>query len=166
MTARLRIREARPEDAGAVQSMLADLAGELGLTERFAGAEAAIRQHGHGARPLFSTLIAETEVPVGLALYFPHFSTLRGQPGVYVQDLWCAPGMRGQRLGSALLAAVAEAAARDWGAAYMALSVHGHNAAAGRFYARLGFETASDERPIVLGGQGFAALSAKRKATA
>ena len=166
MTRGVRIREGRPEDAGAVLSMLAALAGELGLTERFASTEAAIRQHGHGARPLFSTLIAEAEAPVGLALYFPHFSTMRGQPGVYVQDLWCAPGMRGQGLGAHLLAAVAEAAARDWGAAYMALSVHGHNADAGRFYARLGFEPASDERPVILGGQGFAALSEKRKATA
>lgn len=166
MTARLRIREGRPEDAGAVLSMLTALAGELGLGGSFAGTEAAIRQHGHGARPLFSTLIAEAEAPLGLALYFPHFSTLRGQPGVYVQDLWCAPAMRGQGLGSDLLAAVADAAARDWGAAYMALSVHGHNADAGRFYARLGFEPAPDDRPAVLGGQGFAALAAKRKAVA
>jgi GNAT superfamily N-acetyltransferase len=166
MTQGVRIRTGCPEDAGAVLSMLTALAGELGLTERFASNEAAIRQHGHGARPLFSTQIAEAEAPVGLALYFPHFSTMRGRPGVYVQDLWTAPGMRGQGLGSDLLAAVSEAAARDWGAAYMALSVHGHNAGAERFYARLGFEPAPDERPVILGGQGFAALAAKRKATA
>lgn len=166
MTDGIRIRPARLDDAGAICAMLAELAQELGLGARFASTEAVIRRHGFGPQARFSTLLAEAEAPVGLALYFPHFSTLRGQPGAYVQDLWTVPACRGQGLGAALLAAVAEASARDWGAGYLALSVHAHNAAAGRFYARLGFEAPTGEQPMLLQGAGFAALAGSRKAMA
>ncbi|MCU4651454.1 GNAT family N-acetyltransferase [Roseibacterium sp. SDUM158016] len=163
MTDGVRIRAAVPGDAGAVARMLAALADELGYAGRFASTEATIATYGHGERPLFATFIAEAETPVGFALSFPHFSTMRALPGVYVQDLWTAPEVRGQGLGAALLAEVAEVAARDWNAAYMALSVHAHNAAANRFYAGLGFGEVPDERAMVLDGPGFAALADPRR---
>ena len=50
--------------------------------------------------------------PVGLALFFFEFSTWRGRPGVYVQDLYVAADMRGTGLGRRLLEAVAARAAR------------------------------------------------------
>jgi ribosomal protein S18 acetylase RimI-like enzyme len=166
MTEGVRIRMGAPEDAGAIHAMLAELAGELGFGATVTSTEATIRSHGHGPRALFSTLIAEAEAPVGFALYFPHFSTMRGQPGLYVQDLWTTPAMRGQGLGTALLAAAAEASVRDWGAAYLALSLHHHNTVARHFYERLGFERASDDRPMFLAGPGFASLAGTRKAIA
>jgi ribosomal protein S18 acetylase RimI-like enzyme len=146
--------------------MLGALADELGYGGRFATTEATILAHGHGARPLFSTLIAEIDTPVGLALFFPHFSTMRAQPGVYVQDLWTAPGHREKGLGTALLQAVADASAGDWGAAYMALSAHAQNAADVRFYTGLGFREAPAETAMILEAPGFAALADARRATA
>lgn len=166
MTDRVRIRSATPGDAGVVAQMLAALADELGYGMRFATTEATILKHGHGACPLFSTLIAEAETAVGLALFFPHFSTMRALPGVYVQDLWTAPALRQTGLGTALLEAVANASAKDWGAAYMALSAHARNAAAGRFYAGLGFGEVPDETAMILADTGFAALADVRRATA
>lgn len=166
MTAEIRIRHALPDDAGAIHAMLAAMAEELGFGARFASTEATIRSHGFGPQARFSTLIAEAGEPVGLALYFAHFSTTRGQPGAYVQDLWTAPLWRGRGLGASLLSAVAAASARDWGAAYLALSVHGHNAAAARFYAGLGFDGAPDELTMTLSGPRLAALAAAREVTA
>jgi GNAT superfamily N-acetyltransferase len=166
MTDRVRIRTGQPEDAGAIHAMLAALADDLGFGASFASTEATIRCHGFGPQARFSTLIAEAEMPVGLALFFPHFSTLRGVPGVFIQDLWCAPAMRGQGIGAALIAAMAQAAARDWGAGYVALSVHDHNIAAAKFYDRLGFETALGDRSMVLTGPAFAGVAGSRKATA
>jgi GNAT superfamily N-acetyltransferase len=166
MTDGIKIRAARPEDAGTIHAMLAELTRELGLAADTGSTDAVIRSHGFGPQARFSTLIAEAGAPVGFALYFPHFSTLRGQPGAYVQDLWAGPACRGQRVGARLLAAVAEAALRDWGAGYLALSVHAHNAAAGRFYERLGFAAQSGEQPMILDGAGFAALAGSRKAMA
>ena len=166
MTSGVRIRAGLPDDAGAIHAMLAHLAQELGDGADFASTEATILRHGFGPRARFSTLVADAGEPVGLALYFAHFSTTRGQPGVYVQDLWAAPEWRGRGLGKVLLSAVADASAGEWGACYMALSVHGRNTAAGRFYARLGFEPASDIHPIVLAEPEFATLAGSRKAKA
>jgi ribosomal protein S18 acetylase RimI-like enzyme len=148
--------------------MLAALAQELGTAAQCASTEAVIRRYGHGPQARFCTLIGETEAeaPVGLALYFPHFSTTRGQPGAYVQDLWTAPDLRGQGVGRALLAAVATASARDWGAAYLTLSVHRRNDAAAQFYAGLGFEAATGEHAVFLEQDGVTRLVAPRKATA
>lgn len=143
------IRLAGPEDAETIAQMLASLASDLGDGARFASTPDSIRRDGFSADPLFSVMIAGG---VGLSLFFPHYSTTRGRPGVYVQDLWVAPAARGQDLGRRLLAATAAHAAQNWGAAYMALTTHGHNAAARGFYRRLGFVAADGDVPMYLTG--------------
>jgi len=161
MRAPAHIRTATAADAGTLAMMLARLGDELG--EPPATTEATIRTHGFGPGARFSCLVAEAAAPMGFALYFPHFSTTRGAPGAYVQDIWTAPEARGQGLGARLLAAVAAAARRDWGAAYLALGVHGHNAEAARLYARLGF-AAEEVQPMALTGAGFTALAGEAMA--
>lgn len=156
MSARAPIRPARPEDAAAIAAMLARLGEEL--DDPAATTQEVILAHGFGPRARFSTLIADADEPVGLALYFAHFSTARGEPGAFVQDLWTAPAARGQGLGARLLAAVARSARRDWSARYLALSVHAHNADAARLYTRLGF-AADTVQPMSLAGAGFEALA-------
>lgn len=151
------IRPAGPADAAALLVMLTQLAADLGDTPVFASTEATIRAHGFGADALFHTLIAgEAE---GFALFFRHYSTTRGQPGVYVQDLWIAPARRGQQLGERLLAAVAGQAAAEWGARYLMLSVHRDNPRAAHFYRRLGFHLIEEQAPMVLDAAGFATLA-------
>jgi GNAT superfamily N-acetyltransferase len=158
MTAKAEIRPARPDDAPAIAEMLRRMGEDL--NDPPATDEARIRAHGFGPSPRFFVLIAEAAGrAVGFALYFPHYSTTRGGPGVYLQDIWTAPEQRGQGLGAALLAAVAARAARDWGAGYLALSVHGHNADAERLYSRLGFTPDRGLRPMALTGEGFTALA-------
>jgi len=157
MSASVHIRPAIEADAGAIAAMLARMGAELG--DPCTSTEATIRAQGFGPGAHFSVLVAEADgAPVGFALYFPHFSTTRGRPGAYVQDIWTEPARRGAGLGVRLLAAVADRAAQDWGAAYLALGVHGHNAAAARFYQRLGF-TAEDVQPMALTGGRFTALA-------
>jgi len=149
------IRLAEPEDAEAISQMLANLAESMGDGAVFASTPEIIRRYGFGADSLFSVMIAEG---AGLSLFFPHFSTTRGQPGVYVQDLWVAPAARGRNLGKQLLAATAGYATQSWGAGYMALTTHGHNDAARRFYRHLGFMVSGDDIPIHLTGPKFRSL--------
>lgn len=99
--------------------------------------ESALMTHGFGRRPLFQAVIAEAEAPLGMAIYYPDFSTHRGEPGVYVQDIYVTPEARGSGLGPRLLAEVM--ARQDFGARYMTLCVGPENTAALRFYRRLGF---------------------------
>lgn len=118
----------------------------------------ALRRHGFGSAPVFRAMLAfEGETAHGLTVYFPEFSTWRAAPGVYVQDLYLAPGARGSGLGPRLLAATLRDAA-SWGAAYLKLTVHGHNHPAMAFYRRLGFQHPEEDKPFTLEGAAFERL--------
>ena len=84
-----------------------------------------------------------------MAFYYPDFSTHRGEPGVYIQDLYVTPKARGTGLARALLAAVMRH--QGWGAQFMTLGVSPENAAAIRFYAKTGFTQRGYEMMILEG---------------
>ncbi|MDH3667061.1 MAG: GNAT family N-acetyltransferase [Paracoccaceae bacterium] len=140
------IRSAAEADVPELSRMLAALSAEIGYESPAANDAAALARHGFGARPLFDALIAERGGwALGLAVYFPEFSTLRRRPGVYLQDLYLAPEARGLGLGRRLIAAVLHQAAA-WEAVYLRLAVHDDNRDALAFYRRLGFRTDPNER--------------------
>lgn len=139
------IRPAGDTDVPALSQMLAALSAELGYVSAAADDIAALRRHGFGKRRLFEALIAERSgSPMGAAVYFPEFSTYRRRPGVYLQDLYLVPGIRGSGLGRRLIGAVLRKATA-WEAQYLRLAVHIDNPALG-FYQRIGFRTDPRER--------------------
>jgi len=126
---------------------IANLVRELAVyehLEEFARATADdFRAHLFGPRPAAEALIAEVGgEAAGYALFFPTFSTFRGQPGLYLEDLFVRPGYRGRGVGKALLAAVA-ARAVGRGCGRLEWSVLDWNAPAIGFYQSLG------ARPLV-----------------
>ena len=142
--------------------MLTRLAEETGDKDRFRCRMGDIREHGFGERSLFHCLVASRQkCNLGLALFFPVFSTTRGRPGVYLQDLWVSPDCRDEGLGARMLHQVIGTAAQLWQAGYLELMVHGHNSGAERFYRRHGFIERSHDRHLTLDGDAFAALSEK-----
>lgn len=155
----IEIRPGRIEDSPAIADMLARLAAELGDSARFSSNADVIRRHGFGDTPLFRCFLAEKGAEfLGLALYFPVFSTTRGRPGIYVQDLWVNGAARGTGLGRKLLAEAAEAAASEWDAAYLMLTVYNDNEGAMAFYRKLGFSGEERDQPLAIEGAGFQAL--------
>jgi ribosomal protein S18 acetylase RimI-like enzyme len=116
---------------------------------RSVATEAALLAGGFGPRPLFWGLVAEEEAPLGVVVYYPDYSTLRGEPGVYVQDLFVVEAARGRGVGRGLLAAAM--AAQDWDAQYLTLSVSPGNVAARAFYDRAGFRARGYEYLILDG---------------
>jgi GNAT superfamily N-acetyltransferase len=146
----IRIRSARREDAAVIHRLLLDLASAMGKAESIKSSVADIERFGFGERPRFEALLAfDGEEAVGLCVYFYEFSTWRGQPGVYVQDLYVAPGARGRGLGRELIQAVRTRAA-EHGARYAKLTVYDRDPAALAFYHGIGFESCEDELPLVL----------------
>ena len=126
---------AKPRDVPLLRAMLQALSDHEG--GKGVGPEASLLEHGFGAKPLYHALIAETDHPSGMVIYYPDFSTHRGEPGVYVQDIYVDPAARGSGIAQQLLAAVMQH--QTWGAEYMTLGVSPANAIANRFYRRLGF---------------------------
>ncbi|MFC2953706.1 GNAT family N-acetyltransferase [Marinicaulis aureus] len=153
------IREAEPEDAGAIRDMIAALARETGRPDIEVLSEEEVRLHGFGPHPDFRALIAEFKgKPVGLAVYFSEFSTWRGRRGVYIQDIYVTPDQQGAGVGRRLINAVLKRARND-GAVYLRLAADRSNAAASRFYRRIGFREAREDRIFVLEGEPFDALT-------
>jgi GNAT superfamily N-acetyltransferase len=144
------IRLARLDDVPVVQKLLIRLARELGKPEDITGNEDDLVNHGFSENPQFKALLAFAgSEPVGLVVFFPEYSTWRGLPGVYVQDLYVSPATRGSGLGRHLLEKVRQEAS-GWGGRYMKLTVYAGNPDAVSFYQHLGFETREDELPLVL----------------
>ena len=164
MTVTPLIRRAMRADVPAIQAMLQEQANHHGETLQ-AGPEA-LERYGFAEYALFRCLIAERGAgTLGFALYYPDFSTLRGRPGIMLQDIFVRPAARGLGLGRALLAEVI-ADARDWEASFLTLMLDRHNASARAFYARHGFAPRGDYDLLILEGQGLADLMAQGAAPA
>lgn len=141
----IEIRPAEADDAATIRDLLGDLARTLGDEDRFRSTADDILRYGFGAARHFEALIAERRGrAVGLVLFFRTFSTWRGRPGVYVQDLHVTDRCRGQGLGRRLLAAAARHA-RSAGCTHLRLSVDPDNTSALAFYRRLGLDVRGDE---------------------
>lgn len=148
----INIRLATTDDAEAIHRLLSELERALGATGSVKRSSGDILRHGFGKKPLFQALIAaRAGEDVGLAVFFPEFSTWKGKPGVYVQDLYVAKALRGTGLGRKLMQAVYDVA-QEWGASYCKLSVYGDNEAALQFYRRLGFRHSKDEKVLIIDG--------------
>ena len=144
------IRLARVEDVPQMHRILLELAGVLGKLDEIRGTEQDLEQFGFGDHPRFEAVLAlEGDRAVGLAVFFYEYSTWRGTPGVYVQDLYVSNHLRGTGLGRDLLRAVRKRA-REWGGRYVKLTVFDGNQEAISFYRHLGFELCEDEQALVL----------------
>jgi GNAT superfamily N-acetyltransferase len=149
----IHIRPARAGEAGLIHRLLLDLAEALGKSSDIKSTADDIARFGFGDGPRFETLLAfEGEEAVGLAVFFYEFSTWRGTPGVYVQDLYVSPRMRGRGVGRDLVDAVRQRAA-EWGGRYVKLAVYDGNEQALGFYQALGFEICHDEQVLALRDQ-------------
>ena len=133
----LAVRAATEGDIPAILGFIRDLAAYEKLEHEVVADETILRASLFGPRPGAEVLIAELDVPVGFALFFPSFSTFLGKPGLYLEDLFVRPSARGQGVGCALMAACARIAVeRDYGR--FEWSVLDWNGPALRFYEELG----------------------------
>ena len=145
----IKIRLAERADAPRLNVALQQLSETMGDTHR--AGDLAVAEAGFGDTPAFYAVLAELgDTVVGVAVYSPLFSTVRGKAGAYVSDLWVDEPARGQRLGIRLLAAVRDTANAQWGAGFLRLVVYDDNPRAISFYAGLGFRPSSGETSMTL----------------
>ncbi|MFF4391662.1 MULTISPECIES: GNAT family N-acetyltransferase [unclassified Streptomyces] len=99
------IRSAEVDDVPAIHAMIRELAEYEKVPHEARATEEQLREALFGARPAVFAHIAETEdgEVVGFAMWFLSFSTWRGVHGIYLEDLYVRPGVRGGGHGKALL---------------------------------------------------------------
>ena len=91
-----------------------------------------------GDPPAAHCVLAEIDgIAVGFALYFFNYSTFLGKPGLYLEDLFVKPELRGRGIGKALLLHLARVA-NEKGCGRMEWAVLDWNAPAIAFYESLG----------------------------
>ena len=152
------IRPAVFADAAVVHAMLLQLAMATGAQKKIKNRVLDIAAALTGDPPAIHAFIADRNgKPVGLAIVFLNFSTWRGSPGVYVQDIYVAENARGTGLGKKLLRAAAR-----WGKArganHLRLSVEPENANARAFYLSAGLKLRDDELIYAATGKAFKKL--------
>ena len=138
------IRLVAPGDVPLVYAFIRELAEYERLSQQVTATEADIRNALFGERPVAEALLAYYKnEPVGFAVYFTSFSTFVGRPGIYLEDIYIKPDMRGKGFGRALLVYLARLA-RQRHCGRMEWSVLDWNEPAIKFYKNLGAQ-AMDE---------------------
>ncbi len=102
------IRPAKEDDAPLILSLIKGLAEYERLAHEVVATEELLRDTLFGARPVAEVILGDfDEEPVSFALFFHNYSTFLGRPGIYLEDLFVKPDMRGKGIGSVMLAYVA-----------------------------------------------------------
>jgi GNAT superfamily N-acetyltransferase len=105
------IRFATERDVPLILQFIRGLAEYEKLTHEVTATEELLRQTLFGERHVAEVIIGDSEgEPVGFALFFHNFSTFLGRPGIYLEDLFVKPEMRGRGFGRVLLTYLAKLA--------------------------------------------------------
>ena len=160
------IRDGRPDDAETLANLIHALAVYEKLEHEARATADDLRRHLFGSRPAAAAILAEVDAEVvGFALYFPTFSTFRGQPGLYLEDLFVLPEHRGRGIGKALIAAVAAVAVAR-GGGRLEWAVLDWNAPSIAFYQSLGASPLDDWTTYRIADEPLARLAASAEARA
>jgi GNAT superfamily N-acetyltransferase len=162
----LSIRYATPEDAEQIFSFVVALAEYEREPLAVKVTPEVLRAQLGEAPPPFECLIAELEGrPAGFALFFGTYSTWRGRRGLWLEDLFVDPRLRGRGIGKALLSRIA-AIATERGCARLEWSVLDWNKPAIDFYESVGAAPLDEWTSYRLTDGALSALAASSQAAA
>ena len=155
----LSIRPATVVDVPVILQLIRDLAAYERAPNEVTATKEQLVDVLFGKKPAAEVLLAfENETPVGFAVFFHNFSTWLGQPGLYLEDLFVRPEMRGKGYGRALLVDLAKIA-RERGCGRMEWAVLNWNDPAIQFYRKLGAKPMDEWKVFRLTRDGIAKLA-------
>jgi GNAT superfamily N-acetyltransferase len=136
-----------------------DLAIYEKLEHKVIATEEAVRRTLFGSPRFAEVIFAEVDgEEAGFALFFHNYSTFLGQPGIYLEDLFVKPEMRGHGIGKALLAYLARLA-KERGCGRLEWAVLDWNTPSINFYKSLGAVPLSDWIVFRLTGEALEKLA-------
>ncbi len=142
----LQLRLAERRDVGQILQFITALAEYEQLLDQVVATEQKLLDTLFGDKPYAEVVIAEyQQQPAGFALFFHNYSTFLAKPGIYLEDLFVLPELRGKGIGKALITYLAQlAVSRDCGR--LEWSVLDWNQPAIDFYQSLGATMLHDWR--------------------
>jgi GNAT superfamily N-acetyltransferase len=159
MSDTITIRPASRDDVPLVLEFIRDLARYEHLEHEVTASEAQLRDALFGERRYAEVVFAcSGGGPVGFALFFHNFSTFKGRPGIYLEDLFVRPEARGRGVGRQLLAYLARTAV-ERGCARLEWAVLDWNEPSIGFYRSLGAVPMDEWTIFRLTGESLALLA-------
>lgn len=155
----LSIKKMTPDDLPAVLDMLGEFAAFLDLAKYLEVTDerlfAALFADGAFAAGLMAF---DGSAPIAYAIYFPAFTSFRGQRGLFLEDIYIKPEYRSHGVGEKMLREMAREA-RDRGFERIDFHVLEDNHGAVKFYERLGAVRDDTERHFKFVDEAFKKLS-------
>ena len=132
------IRFAVAQDVPLILQFIRGLAEYEKLTHEVTATEELLRETLFGPRQVAEVILGEHRgEPAGFALFFHNYSTFLGRPGIYLEDLFVKPELRGRGFGKVLLTYLAKLA-KERQCGRVEWAVLDWNEPAIRFYKKLG----------------------------
>jgi len=138
------LRIAEVNDIPTIMNFIKALAEYEKLTNEVAADEEQLKKTLFGDKKFAEVIIADyKKQPAGFMLFFHNYSTFLGKPGIYLEDLFVNPDLRGKGIGKILLTHLGKIAiARDCGRIEWA--VLDWNEPSIQFYKKLGAKPMDD----------------------
>jgi GNAT superfamily N-acetyltransferase len=117
MNINLEIKFASINDVPLILHFIKELAQYEKLLDQVVATEENLRDSLFGNKKYAEVILAHVDnIPAGFALFFHNFSTFLGKPGIYLEDLYVVPDMRGKGVAKKILSFLAKLAIdRDCG---------------------------------------------------
>jgi GNAT superfamily N-acetyltransferase len=158
--AMISLRPATARDIPTILAMIRELAAYEREPDAVTATEQDLLRDGFGEAPRFRVLLAEEGGDaLGFALYFFAYSTWRGRPVLYLEDLFVRPAHRKKGAGLALMRRLARIAV-DAGCPRFVWEVLDWNEPSIRFYESLGAEVLRPWLNVRITGEALARLAA------
>ena len=152
------IRPATRADIPRILTFIRALAAYERAPEAVIATEASLERDGFGVNPCYFCLMAEHDGrTAGYALYFFNYSTWVG-PGIYLEDLFVEPELRGLGIGKLLFQRVAAIAA-ERECKRLQWAVLDWNTPAIEFYRAMGAEFLDEWRNVRVSGEALKRLA-------
>jgi len=159
----MEIRAATEADIPLILQFIRDLAQYEKLEHKVVATEESLRRTLFGSPRFAEVIFAYVgEEAAGFALFFHNYSTFLGQPGIYLEDLFVKPEMRGRGIGKALLAHLARMAI-ERGCGRVEWAVLDWNAPSIDFYKNLGAVPLDDWITFRLTGEALEKLHERHR---
>ena len=153
------VRPAHPGDVPTVLALIRELADYERALAQVQTTEGALSQALFGDSPVVHCHVALHEGKVGgFGLWFLNFSTWLGVPGIYLEDLYVQPALRGLGLGRSLLRTLAQVCV-ERGYGRLEWSVLDWNEPARGFYRSIGAREMDEWTVCRLSGEDLAAVA-------
>jgi GNAT superfamily N-acetyltransferase len=134
----IQIAAAKESDVPLILELIRALADYEKLSHAVTATEEQVRETLFGVKPAAEVLLAHWQNEgAGFAVFFSTYSTFLAQPGIYLEDLYVKPHLRGRGIGLALLRRLA-AIANERRCGRLEWSVLNWNEPAIGFYRKLG----------------------------